>query len=456
MNASPDSGSDREQWGSRFGFVMATAGFAVGLGNIWRFPYLAGENGGGAFLIVYVAFAVLIGIPLMTAEISLGRKSRLSPIAGMRKLTGSSTSPWNLLGWIGVTTAVLIHASYLMLVAWVVGYFGMMLTGQLSGGSPEPFKAVHAELIANMPLVFGLNAAILLGLGTILVRGLKDGLERVAKIAMPLLFVLLIVLVVRSLTLPGGREGLIWYLKPDFSALTAAGVLAALGQAFFSIGIGMAAAFGFGSYLDAKDSDIPGNAVIVVGFDTSVAVVAGLMIFPALFAFDIPPDSGPGLLFVTMPNVFGQMPGGYVFGIVFFALVTLAAMTSLLAVFEVLGATLRDSIGMTRRTSIVTVLAATFVLAVPIVLSQGPWSHMQFFGRDIFALADHITGSYMLGFSGFLIAVYVAVVWGWKAFRDETNVGAGRIMVNSIWMPFVSVLIPLAVGLVLLAGFGVL
>ena len=446
----------REHWHSRFGFLMATAGFAVGLGNIWRFPYMAGQNGGGAFLIVYLAFTILIGIPLLTAEISMGRKTQLSPIAGMRELTGSATHPWNLIGWMGVATAVVIHALYIMIVAWIVGYFGMMIGGRLGEGSPADFQAVYDGFISNTPLVLGLIGAILVALGAILTRGLTNGLERVAKFAMPLLFAMLLVLVVRSLTLPGGREGLIWYLEPDFSRLTAEGVLAALGQAFFSIGIGMAAAFGLGSYLDPENSDIPGSAVIVVGFDTGVAVIAGLMIFPALFAFGIEPDSGPGLLFVTMPLVFSQMPGGQLFGIIFFGLVMLAATTSVLAVFEVLAATLRDSLGMSRNQSVVAVLAGTFLLSVPIVLSQGPWADIRIAGRSIFGFVDHLTGSYMLGLSGFLIALYLAIGWGWEAFRRETNQGAGYITVNPTWMPFVRVLIPLAVGLVLLSGFGVL
>jgi NSS family neurotransmitter:Na+ symporter len=202
----------RETWKSRFSFIMATAGFAVGLGNIWRFPYMAGENGGGAFLIVYLAFTILIGIPLLTAEISMGRKTQLSPIAGMRELTGSATHPWNLIGWMGVATAVVIHALYIMIVAWIVGYFGMMIGGRLGEGSPADFQAVYDGFISNMPLVLGLIGAILVALGAILTRGLTNGLERVAKFAMPLLFAMLLVLVVRSVTLPGGGEGLIWYL----------------------------------------------------------------------------------------------------------------------------------------------------------------------------------------------------------------------------------------------------
>ena len=446
----------REHWGSRFGFIMATAGFAVGLGNIWRFPYVAGQNGGAAFLIVYLAFAILIGIPLMTAEMSLGRKTQLSPIAGMRKLTGSATTPWNLIGWLGVLTAVLIQAYYVMLLAWIVGYFVMIATGQLAGASPEEIQATYDGFVSRPMLVLGYDLALVAFMGVALTRGLKKGVEQVAKVAMPLLFILLIILTVRSLTFPGAIEGLEWYLKPDFSKITGSTLMAALGQSFLSIGIGMAGTFAFGSYLDARRSDVPGSVVIVVAFDTSVAFIAGLMIFPALFAFGIAPDSGPGLLFVTMPNLFEQMPAGQLFGMMFFFLIVLAGLTSAIALFEAIVATISDSLELDRTPSVVITLGGVFLLSIPIVLSQGPWSDIQIGGRDLFGFIDHVSGNYMLAMGGLLISLYVAVKWGWSNFRDETNVGSGRIKVNQTWMPFVRFIIPAAVALVLLAGFGLL
>ena len=352
----------RDHWSSRFGFVMATAGFSVGLGNIWRFPYVAGENGGAAFLVVYLAFAILIGIPLMTSEISLGRKSQLSPIAGMAKLTGKAASPWNLIGWLGVLTALLIQSYYVMLLSWIVGYLVMIATGQFAGASPEQIQSAYDGFVSRPLPVLGYNLLLVTLMGFVLARGLTKGVERVAKIAMPLLFVLLLLLVVRSVTFPGASEGLLWYLKPDFSKLTGSSLLVALGQAFYSIGIGMAGAFGFGSYLDARRSDVPGNAALVVGFDTAVAFIAGLVIFPALFAFGIAPDSGPGLLFVTMPNLFGQMPAGQLFGLTFFFLVTLAAVTSALTLFEVLSATLSDAFHLSRRTAVGITVPAVFLV----------------------------------------------------------------------------------------------
>jgi NSS family neurotransmitter:Na+ symporter len=442
----------REHWGSRFGFIMATAGFSVGLGNIWRFPYQVGANGGAAFLIVYVAFAILIGIPLMTAEISLGRKSQLSPIAGMRKLTGRAWSPWNLIGWMGIVTLFLIASYYMMLLAWILGYFVMIAAGPMSVGSPAEIQASFDGFVARPLPVLGYDLLLVIAIGFVVARGLRDGVERMAKLAMPVFLVMLLILMARSLTFPGSGEGLAWYLRPDFSKLNGGVVLAALGQAFYSIGIGMAAAFGFGSYLDPDTGDVPGSAAMVVGFDTGVAVIMGLVIFPALFAFGIAPDSGQGLLFVTMPNLFAQMPAGQLFGAAFFFLLMIAGLTSVLALFEVFTTTLCDSLGLERRRAVGIVAVSWFLASVPVVLSQGPWSHITVFGRDIFGIVDHVTGTYMLAIGGLLIALYTALVWGWSHFRDDTNRGSRHVTVNGTWKPFVLFLIPVAVALVLLAG----
>jgi NSS family neurotransmitter:Na+ symporter len=445
----------RETWGSRFGFIMATAGYAVGLGNIWRFSYTVGENGGGAFLIVYVACAVLIGIPLLTAEISLGRKTQLTPIAGMEKLTGSATSPWASVGWLGSIANVMILSYYYMLMAWIVAYFVQIVTGRFAGNTASQIQSTFDTFVATPIPVLGYTLVVTVGIAVLVGRGVQRGVEWVAKFAMPLLFVILLVLAVRSLTFDGAGRGLAWYLTPDFSALNGRTVLAALGQSFFSIGIGMSAAFGFGSYLK-RDMDIPGNAAVVVVCDTAVAFVAGLVIFPALFAFGLEPDSGARLLFVTMTNLFDRMPLGQLFGAAFFLLLILAGLTSAMAQTEVLVATLSDSLHLTRRTSVVISATGLFLLTIPNILSQGPWSHILVFGMDIFVLVDKISGNFMLVAAALALALYVAVAWGWEGFRDETNMGAGRIKVFASWKPFIKYLIPGAVGLILLGGLGVL
>ncbi len=446
----------REHWTSRIGFILATAGFSVGLGNIWRFPYLAGENGGGAFLLVYVVFAILIGIPLMTAEITLGRASQLTPVAGMEKLTGSRTSPWNLIGWFGIGAAVLITSFYVMIIAWMVAYFVMLATGGAGTGStPGETRAVFDAFAATPGPVLGYALLVVLLIAFVVSRGVAKGIERYAKVLMPLLVVLLLALAARALSLPGAGAGLAWYLTPDFSALRPSSYLAALGQAFFSIGIGMAGAFGLGSYLDRRTSDVPGNAALVVAFDTGVAVVAGLVVFPALFAFGMNPDQGAGLLFVTMTSLFQQMPGGVAFGAAFFFLMIIAGFTSQVALFEIIVATLVDSLRMTRRRAVALCAAGSFLVGVPVILSQGPWSHIHIFGMDLFDFAGTVSSDYLLAAGGLLIAFYVVSQWGWKRFRDEVNRGAGRVRASAAWAFLFRFVIPVAVAIVLLGGFGV-
>ena len=446
----------REQWSSRIGFILATAGFSIGLGNIWRFPYLAGENGGGAFLLVYVAFAIMIGIPLMTAEVGLGRKTQLTPIAGMARLTGSKTSPWNLVGWFGITAATLITAYYIMIIAWVTAYFVMLVGGGGElGHTPEETRAAFDAFIATPGPVLGYAFLVTLLVAYVVSRGVTKGIERYAKFLMPLLVVLLVALAIRALTLPGAAAGVVWYLTPNFSALTGTSVLAALGQAFFSIGIGMAGGFVMGSYLNRRDTDVPGNTALVVAFDTGVAVVAGLVLFPALFAFGMDPDQGAGLLFITMTSLFQQMPGGMVFGAAFFFLMLVAGFTSQVAIFESLVATVVDSLGMTRKRAVVLCAAGGFLLGVPVILSQGPWSHIHIFGMSFFDFANTVSSNYLLGAGGLLLSLYVVSKWGWSRFREETNQGAGRVKVTAAWGPLIRFVIPVSVALVLLGSFGV-
>ncbi len=444
----------RESWGSRFGFLMATAGFAIGLGNLWRFPYLTGMNGGGAFLVIYLVLAVFIGIPLFTAEISLGRKTQLTPIAGMRKLTGTWKSPWNLVGWLGVLAVFMIETYYGVVMAWVLVYFFKTSTGQFVGASPPEVEAAYATLVADPLLVLLCMAAVFFLVGLIVTRGLRAGVERVAKWLMPVLFVFLIVLAIRSLSFPGAMAGLRWYLAPDWSEVNASVVLAALGQVFFSIGVGMAAAFAYGGYLHPTKSDVPGNAVIVVGFDTLAAFTAGLVMFPALFAFGLQPDVGPGLLFVTMTNVFARAPAGALIGGLFFLLVFVAGITSVFAVMEALTATVMDSLGLGRKQALWGLIGLVFIAGVPSALSFGPWSEVRLFGLNIFGLVDFVSGNVVLTLSGLMLALYIAFAWGFERFQRETNVGAHGVKVFTSWKPLIKYVIPAAVALVLISSLG--
>ncbi len=440
-----------ENWGSRFGFIMATAGFAIGLGNIWRFPYLTGMDGGGAFLLVYVAICLCISAPLLMAEISLGRKTQCNPITGMRRLTRKG-SPWVLIGWFGGLASLLIMSYYLMIIGWIVAYIFKIAGGAFNTATSDQIAQTYTALISNPAeaLAYTLPPAIFIGL--VVTRGLANGIEKCCKIMMPLLFLLLIILAVRSVTLPGSMAGLEWYLRPDFSKITGKTLLDALGQSFFSIGVGFAAAFTYGSYLDPKNSSIPNDAALVVLFDTLIAFIAGLVIFPALFSFNMSPDAGPGLIFLTMPKLFVQIPGGIFFGLAFFILLLLAALSTGVGLLEAVVAIVLGLTPLKRKAAVWLVVLLMVLLAIPSILSQGPWSGLLLCGKNCFDLADFVSGSILLPGGALLLALYTAYVWKFHAFRNETNAYASGLKIASWLQPLVCYLIPAAVTVILIAG----
>jgi len=436
---------------------MATAGFAIGLGNIWRFPYMVGTNGGGAFLVVYLAICFTICVPLFIAEISLGRKTRLSPIQGMRKLTHKG-SPWVLIGWIGAIACILLMSYYLMVIGWMAAYFVKAVSGVFAGATPEQTEAMFTGFVADPVQVGAYTLGIVILLGVIVTRGLKNGVEKACKWMLPILMVMLLILAAKSLMMSpqvegaqGAMAGLKWYVTPDFSKLDGGVVLAALGQAFFSIGIGIACAFVYGSYL-APDSDLPTDAVIVIALDTGIAVVAGLVIFPALFCFGMDPQAGPGLLFQTMPVIFGQIPGGSIFASMFFFLVVLAGLTSGMGYLEAPATTFGELLGISRKKAVWSVLAVMYILGIPSILSQGPWSHIMIFGKNFFDLADYISGCVMMPVDALLIALYTAFVWKFSGFKEASNVGAKGFKITNAWKPLVVVVVPVAVFIIMVTA----
>ena len=441
----------RENWGSRFGFIMATAGFAIGMGNIWRFPYIVGESGGGAFIIVYLILTAIIGVPLLTAEISLGRKAQLTPLEGMKKLS-SPKSFWNILGWVEVLTTIIILGFYLMIMSWVTIYLKEYITGEAFLYTSETIQT-HFNDIQRDPYSLIIYCALIsLIMAIVAARGLQGGVELVSKIFMPVLLVMFILLAFGSNTFEGSSEGLWWYLTPNFSKITFSVILSALGQIFFSIGIALTAGFVFGSYLDRDSSDIPGSVGIVVFFDTAIAILAGLVIFPALFAFGIEPNSGPGLLFVTMASLFKEIPFGMFLGGLFFFLVFIAAFTSIIGLLEAVISTAMDSFKISRLKSVLLCVSLTFILSVPNVLGFSEWSHVQVFGMSIFGFFDFLSAKILLPLGGLLISVYVAHIWGFNKFMDETNRGSENLKVTPIWGPVMKFLIPIIILVILIYG----
>ncbi|MFV1987308.1 MAG: sodium-dependent transporter [Gemmatimonadota bacterium] len=445
----------RDRWGSQLGFVLATIGFAIGLGNIWRFPYLTGENGGGAFLLIYLLLAVVIGIPLFTAEISLGRNAQKSPAAGMRALAGER-SPWRIIGWLGIGAAFLIMAYYQIIMGWIAAHLVRAFGSGYSETDPAALSAAFDAFTARPGPVLAYTAVVMVLVGLIVSRGLREGIERSAKFLIPVLFVFLIGLAIVGLQFEGSSAGLRWLFVPDFSAVNAATWLAALGQVFYSIGVGMAGAFVFGSYLDPANSDVPGNAAKIVAFDTIAAVLAGVVIFPALFAFGLEPDTGPGLLFVTMSGLFARLPAGDLAAGAFFFLVFVAGLTSCLALIETLTGTFMDTFGWSRPKSVWSLLVLLYAGGIVIALGFGPWRHIQVAGRGFFGLADYVSGNVFLTLGGLAISLYVGISWGFERFREDTNRGAGRFRVTAWWGPVMRFIAPVAVALVLLAGLGIL
>ena len=447
----------REGFGSRFGFMMTTAGFAVGLGAIWRFPYLVSDNGGGAFVLVYLAVTVIVGVPLFVAELTLGRKTRTGAILGMRALTPNSPrSPFRLIGWAGAIASLCIMSYYVVILALMLIYAGKAFLGHFAADTTRPEIAEqYVDASSNTWLIAIMTLAVLLVTGIVNSRGIKAGLERVTKYLMPILIILLLSLVINSLLLPGAWEGVRWYLTPDLSLITGEAILAALGQAFFAIGIGCATAFLYGSYLDEHKSRVPGDALAIVLINTGIALLAGLMIFPAMASYDLDEASGPGLVFQTMPVVFTNIPLGNVAAIFFFVLVAIAGFTSAFGYAEGIATTIGEARGISRKTATWRTLAAIAVLSIPSILSyggNGPLSHVLIGGRTLFDFADWIAGAILMPVGALLIIVYTTYVFGYEKFATEANRGAGAFRVNALWKPAMYAVIPLSILIIMITG----
>lgn len=440
----------RESWGSRFGFIMAAAGFSIGLGNIWRFPYLTGVNGGGAFVFVYLIICVLIGIPLFTMEMSLGRKTQMSSVEGMRSLTKKG-SPWVLFGWFGVLSAFIILTYYMQIMGWILAYLFKMGSGSLAGLTAEGYVDAFADFTSNTGLVAGCTLACVIIVGLISSKGLEKGIEKACKIMMPTLFIMLIILAIRSLTLPGAMEGVKWYLRVDFSKINGQVLLAALGQCFFSIGIASGGAFIYGSYLK-KDSDIPTDGLIIIGFDTLAALIAGLVMFPAIFALGLTPDAGPSLLFVTMSNLFSHLPAGNFFGGMFFLLVFFAAVSSALGYLEPIVTTGTELFKMDRKKAVWVSLALIFIIGFPTIMAQGPWADIKIGGRNFFDFADYLSGNIMMPLGALILSLYTLFVWKFDKYQEETNIGAAKFKVYDWWAILVKFVIPVALVIIFTTG----
>lgn len=442
----------RGNWQSQIGFIAAAAGSAVGLGNIWKFPYLTGKYGGAAFVLVYLAIILLIGIPLMNSELLLGRKAQKNAVGTFKTLAPGS--PWFIVGVMGVLAGFIILSYYSVIAGWAVAFI-------FKSGAYMAAGADHANIFVSSitssvaPLIW--HAIFMLMCIGIVVAGIEKGIEKYSKILMPALLVTLLILVVRSLTLPGAGAGLSFYLKPEFSKLSAEGILAALGQAFFSLSLGMGCMITYGSYLK-KDQNIPVNSYWIAGLDTGIALIAGLAIFPAVFAFGLEPGAGPGLTFITLPAVFASMGAiGHFFGILFFFLLTIAALTSAISLLEVVCAYFIDEVKWDRKKAVWVMGIIIFLLGVPSSLGQGVWSGVKILGgRDILDSLDFIASNILLPLGGFLLCIFIGWFWGTNKAVEEGNTGAkGALTLGSGYRFLIKYVAPIAIFIVFLKSIGV-
>ncbi|MEZ5105428.1 MAG: sodium-dependent transporter [Draconibacterium sp.] len=450
----PDNNQSRDTFGSKFGVIAAAAGSAVGLGNIWKFPYIAGVYGGAAFLFVYLAFILAVGLPVMLSELIIGRSSKRNAFGAFKVLAPGT--PWKYIGILGVSAAFLILSFYGVVAGWSIEYIVLSIKNGFSNKSPEEIATLFSVFNQDPVKPVAYQLFFMLLTGAIVIIGVKKGIEKYTKILMPLLVIILLILCVKSLTLEGAKAGLIFLFNPDFSKLTGDGILSALGHAFFTLSLGMGTLITYGSYID-KQNNLVNTVINVTVADTVIAIFAGIAIFPAVFAFGIAPTEGPGLIFVTLPNVFRQMPGGYIFSILFFILLTVAALTSAISILEVVVAYFKEEFNMSRKAS--TILATVLIsfLGILCSLSVGEFSSFRIFGLNFFDLMDWISANLFLPIGGFFISIFVGWFLGRKKVKEEMSNGASlSSALLSVFMFLVKFIAPLAIAIVLLNKVGLL
>ncbi len=436
----------REQWGSRLGFILAAAGSAVGLGNIWRFPYVTGTNGGAAFLIIYLVAIVLIGYPMMVTEVGIGRRTQRNPVGAFKAL--APDTPWWLVGALGVLTGFVILSYYSVVAGWSLSYIFKAIAGFTPEMAFDEVFVGHISQIGEPILWHLIFMALCVG---IIAAGVVKGIQRWVKLLMPVLAVLLVVVALRALTLPGAAEGVAFYLQPDFSEVTGTTFLDAIGQSFFTLSLGMGAMITYGSYLKKEDT-VPGNGAYVVGADTAIAIIAGFAIFPAVFALGLEPGAGAGLTFITLPAVFAEIPAGSFFAFLFFVLLSIAALTSAISLMEVVVAWITDEKGMPRKTATILVGAISFIVGIPTVLGYSVLSDVTFLGFDLLDTYDWIANAIMLPVGGLLTAIFAGYVWTAKKAQEDFNNPPSRIVLGNWYGVMIKLIVPIAIIIVLVFG----
>ena len=444
---------NREQLGSRIGFILLSAGCAIGCGNVWKFPWMVGQYGGGAFVLVYLVFLLILGVPVMTMEFAIGRAAQKSPARMYQQLEPAGTK-WHVHGYASLIGNIVLMMFYTVVAGWMLNYFLKTVTGTFEGLDPAGVGGVFGTMLSN-PWENILFMGIIVLLAAIVESfSLKAGLESISKYMMLVLFALMVALVVHSFTLPGAREGLAFYLVPHFEKITPEVVARAMNQACFTLSLGIGAMAIFGSYI-GKDRALMGESVHVIALDTLVAIMAGLIIFPACFTYGVQPDSGPSLIFVTLPNVFNHMSFGRLWGSLFFLFMTFAAFSTILAVFEVILACLKEMTGWSRRKAALITGVGLFVLSIPCALGFNVWAGFEPLGpgKGILDLEDYVV-EYLLLPLGSLVYVFFVTSrygWGWDRFVKEANTGKG-LKVRPWMRGYVKFVLPVIILVVFVIG----
>ena len=438
------------------GALFATLGSAVGLGNIWKFPYMTGDNGGAAFIIVYLLATLLVGLPVMISEIAMGRSARANAIETMRRVSPSKKQPWWLIGASGALAAFLIMAFYTEVAGWVFAYIFKSISGGFLSTDPKVTSQAFIDLISNPWQALLWQWIVLVVITVIIIRGVSKGIEATAKRLIPLLFVLLLIVDIRSLTLPGALEGMKFLFTPDFTKVTAATILAAMGLAFFKLSVGMGTMITYGSYWK-DEQNIPGTTARVMLSDLLVSVLAGVAIFPAVFAFGFQPDAGPSLLFITIPAVFASMPFGGVFMVLFFVLAAVAATGAMLSLIEVPVAFLNEQFKLPRAAGAIITAVLLALIGSLAALSSSVLADVSVFGKNFFDLFDYLSSNVLLPLGGLFIALFVGWFWGreniYLALTNDGTLHNEKLV--QVFIVIVKFVTPLLVLVVLLNGLGV-
>lgn len=446
----------RESFQSRLGFLLVSAGCAIGIGNVWKFPYVAGQNGGGVFVLFYLLFLLIMGVPVLTMELAVGRASRKSAVLAYKALEPSG-SKWHIHGWFCLLGCYLLMMYYTTVAGWMLGYFFKFVSGSLNGLQDSELDAAFGAMLRNpgeMTIFMGLT--VLLGF-LVCSLGLRKGLERITKVMMIGLLALIVLLALHSLVLPGALEGVKFYLLPDFQRAAEVGlgsvITAAMNQAFFTLSLGIAAMEIFGSYM-SKSNTLVSEAVRICGLDTFVALMAGLIIFPACFSFSVQPDAGPSLIFITLPKVFAHMAGGQFWGSLFFLFMSFASFSTVIAVFENLLASCMDNLGWSRRKSVLVNMIFVFVASLPCVLGYNLWRNLHLIGgRDVLDSEDFLVSNLLLPLGSLVYLLFCVSKWGWgfDKYMAEANTGEGLKMSHRFKYYF-QFLLPVLILVILVQG----